>query len=439
MHALAIHLKKIGHQVTGSDDEIYSPAKENLQHAGLLPEKWGWYPERIHPDLDLVIVGMHAKKDNPELQRALELQIPIRSYPEWIYELAQQKQRVVITGSFGKTTTTALVVHVLQTLGYDVDFLIGGKIKGKASNLRLSATAPLIVLEGDEYPASPLHEKPKFLYYQPHMVAITGMAWDHLNVYPSEAAYFRVFEQLVAQLPKAGTLVYPQGEKQIERWIHTYLDKETHYVKSVKPLPVIRTRRGTVKTRIGVYEGRVPLIGAHNFFNLAFAWAICEEFAISPPEFLGAIETFPGVEARLETLYQDEQIHIIRDFAHTPEKLKASIQAVKKFLKPKHLLILYELHSFSNFTPVFLSQFEKMLPRENTFLYLSPKVACKRGSESLEQWIQRFQTKKIPVLQSPDQLLEQLKERMLPHTTILVASSGHFDGFDFTQLVGNRK
>lgn len=436
MHALAIHLKKQGHEVTGSDDEIYSPAKENLERENLLPHTLGWNPERIHSNLDLVIVGMHAQKNNPELTQALKLQIPIKSYPELISELSQHKQRVVIAGSYGKTTTTALVIHVLQTLGYDFDFLIGGKIKGMDSNLRLSNSAPLIILEGDEYPASPLHPEPKFLYYQPHIAAITGIAWDHLNVFPSEEEYYHAFEKLIQNLPKAGTLIYPEKEKRIEKWCKTYLNKEAHYVKRVKPLPIIRTRRGIIKTRVGIYEGNVPLIGNHNFLNLALAWAICEEFAVSPAEFLGAIETFPGVEARMETLFQNEEFHLIRDFAHTPEKLNATIQAIKKFLKPKRLFILYELHSFSNFTKTFLSKFEKILPNKDTYLYISPKVAKKRGAGSaLNEWIKRFQAKGISILQSPEQILDLFTSKIPPHSTILIATSGNFDGIDFKKAI----
>ena len=150
MHNLALELHKKGYQVTGSDDEIFEPSKSRLEAAGLLPEKWGWYPERITSRLDAVILGMHAREDNPELQKAQELGIPIYSYPEYLYEQTKNKLRVIVGGSHGKTTTTSMIMHVLKTCGIEFDYMAGALLEGFDTMVHLSDRSKIAVFEGDE-------------------------------------------------------------------------------------------------------------------------------------------------------------------------------------------------------------------------------------------------------------------------------------------------
>ena len=364
MHNLALALHQQGHIVTGSDDEIYEPSRTRLQTQGLLPDATGWFPTRIHAGLSAVIVGMHARKDNPELARAQELGLPVYSYPEFIFRNSQHKQRVVIAGSHGKTTITAMILHVLAFQGKSFDYLVGAQVPGFETMARLSDDsrgqgAPTIVIEGDEYPASPIDARPKFLLYQPHIALISGIAWDHVNVYPTYEEYVDQFELLADETPKAGTLIFDKtddmlnviGEK--DRPDVQKIAYEAHPADVIDGQTVLLTKSGQ----------RVPVLvfGEHNLKNLAGAMAVCDRLGITDDEFYAAIASFKGAARRLEKIETTDGRLVFRDFAHAPSKVEATTRAVKEQYPGKKLLAVVELHTFSSLNKAFLPQYRGKL------------------------------------------------------------------------------
>ena len=360
MHNLALALHQQGHTITGSDDEIYEPSHSRLVAQGLLPNPMGWYPARIHAGLSAVIVGMHARKDNPELARAQELGLPVYSYPEFIFQNSQHKQRVVVAGSHGKTTITAMILHVLQFHGKSFDYLVGAQVAGFETMARLTDDsrgqgAPTIVIEGDEYPASPIDLRPKFLLYQPHIVLISGIAWDHVNVYPTYDQYVDQFELLADAMPKAGTLIFDKtddmlnviGEK--DRPDVQKVPYEAHPAEVISEQTVLLTKAGN----------RVPILvfGEHNLKNLAGAMAVCDRLGTTDEEFYAAIGSFTGAARRLEKVENTDGRLVFRDFAHAPSKVEATTRAVKEQFPDKKLLAVVELHTFSSLNKSFLSQY----------------------------------------------------------------------------------
>ena len=364
MHNLALALHEQGHSITGSDDEIYEPSRSRLLEQGLLPDPMGWLPARIHAGLSAVIVGMHARKDNPELARAQELGLPVYSYPEFIFQNSQHKQRVVIAGSHGKTTITAMILHVLQFHGKSFDYLVGAQVAGFETMARLTDDsrgqgAPTIVIEGDEYPASPIDLRPKFLLYQPHIALISGIAWDHVNVYPTYEGYVDQFELLADAMPKAGTLIFDKtddmlnviGEK--DRPDVQKVPYEAHPAEIIDGQTVLLTKSGQ----------RVPILvfGEHNLKNLAGAMAVCDRLGLTDDEFYAAIGSFTGAARRLEKVASADGRLVFRDFAHAPSKVEATTRAVKEQFPDKKLLAIVELHTFSSLNKAFLSQYRGKL------------------------------------------------------------------------------
>ena len=364
MHNLALALHEQGHSITGSDDEIYEPSRSRLLAQGLLPDAMGWFPARIHAGLSAVLVGMHARKDNPELARAQELGLPVYSYPEFIFQNSQHKQRVVIAGSHGKTTITAMILHVLQFHGKSFDYLVGAQVAGFETMARLTDDsrgqgAPTIVIEGDEYPASPIDLRPKFLLYQPHIALISGIAWDHVNVYPTYEGYVDQFELLADAMPKAGTLIFDKtddmlnviGEK--DRPDVQKVPYEAHPAEIIDGQTVLLTKSGQ----------RVPILvfGEHNLKNLAGAMAVCDRLGLTDDEFYAAIGSFTGAARRLEKVASADGRLVFRDFAHAPSKVEATTRAVKEQFPDKKLLAIVELHTFSSLNKAFLSQYRGKL------------------------------------------------------------------------------
>ncbi len=364
MHNLALALHQQGHTITGSDDEVYEPSRSRLLAQGLLPDPMGWVPGRIHAGLSAVIVGMHARKDNPELARAQELGLPVYSYPEFIFQNSQHKQRVVIAGSHGKTTITAMIMHVLQFHGKSFDYLVGAQVAGFETMARLTDDsrgqgAPTIVIEGDEYPASPIDLRPKFLLYQPHIALISGIAWDHVNVYPTYDQYVDQFELLADAMPKAGTLIFDKtddmldviGEK--DRPDVQKVPYEAHSADIVDGQTVLITKAG----------GHVPIrvFGEHNLKNLAGAMTVCDRLGITDDEFYAAIASFTGAARRLEKVATADGRLVFRDFAHAPSKVEATTRAVKEQFPDKKLLAVVELHTFSSLNKAFLPQYRGKL------------------------------------------------------------------------------
>lgn len=436
MHNLAIALHRKGYQITGSDDEIYEPSHSRLKKEGLLPTKEGWYTENISTDLDAVVLGMHARKDNPELARAKELGLKIYSYPEYIYQQSQQKERVVIAGSHGKTTTTAMIMHVLQYLGKKFDYVIGAAVEGFETTVRLSEDAPVILIEGDEYLTSPDDPTPKFLHYHHHIALISGIAWDHMNVYPNFDDYVRQFEELAVQTPKSGTLIYCEE------------DNLTTIVANARKLPEdvlaleYRTHPYTVKnnqTFLNTDHGdfTLQIFGKHNMQNLSGAKAVCSRLAVTEKEFYQAIQSFKGASKRLEIVSQNEFSTFFRDFAHAPSKVQATINATKEQFESRLLVACAELHTFSSLNKNFLQQYKNTMDKADiAIVYYSPKTVEHKRLEAIseQEILQAFDRKDLKVFTDSEKLKAFLLEISWKNKNLLMMSSGTYDHIDFGVL-----
>ena len=434
MHNLAIALARQGYHITGSDDEIFDPAKSHLAEYGLLPEKTGWFPEKIHSGLDAVILGMHARADNPELEQALHLGLKIYSYPEYVYEQSTDKQRVVIAGSHGKTTITAMVMHVLQQYNRKFDYLIGANVEGFEVMVKLSEDAPLIIIEGDEYLASPQNRQPKFLFYQHHIGLISGIAWDHINVFPTFEEYVKAFETFAENTPKSGTLIYAEdddlasviGRKERPDVQAIGYDAHPHVIKEGKTYLI--TEGGEVA---------VAVFGEHNMKNLAGAKAVLTKIGIEEQEFYRAIGTFKGAIRRLERISDNETAAIFRDFAHAPSKLSATIQAVKQQFPERQLVACLELHTFSSLNRQFINQYKNTFNQpETAVVYYNPETAVHKKIEVLSETDIRkaFNRPDLQIFTDSGLLRDFLKNTEWHQKNLLMMSSGNFDNLDFQQL-----
>ena len=351
MHNMALALHGKGYQVTGSDDEIFEPSKTRLKNKGLLPETMGWDAKRITKDIDCVVLGMHARKDNPELLRAQELGLTIYSYPEYIYEQSKDKKRVVIAGSHGKTTITAMVLHVLTVNNVDCDYMVGAKLEGFDTMVKLTKEAPVIILEGDEYLSSPTDRRPKFIHYRPHVALMSGIAWDHINVFPTFPEYCYQFELLVDVMEKDGTLIYFDGDENIQAIVKK---------KNVRSIPYNShpnvVKDGKTSLLAGGKELPMKIFGQHNLQNLSGAMLICKELGLSDEQFYTAIASFKGAAKRLEWVAGNDTCDVYKDFAHSPSKLKATTKAVKDQFPKRRLVACMELHTFSSLNEEFLKK-----------------------------------------------------------------------------------
>ena len=427
MHSLAITLKRNGYRVSGSDDEVYEPSRSKLSAAGLLPEKMGWYPEKIQSNLSCVILGMHAKKDNPEIERALEIGLPIYSYPTFIARLCKNKHRMVIAGSHGKTTTTAIVMHVLRELNCSFDYLVGANVPGVDSCLRLS-NAPLIVIEGDEYPSSALDSYPKLLRYNHHLGLITGISWDHINFYPTFDTYTQTFERFADATPKAGALLYNEEDKLCV----SICEKERTDVSNLSyNAPKYEVEDGI--TYLIEEEKRYPIqiFGAHNMSNIGGALALLGQLSLPRADCIEAICSFSGVEHRLHCLQREESSCVYQDYAHAPSKVAATTEALKAQYPKQRLAAILELHTFSSLDASFINQYENSLQAaELAIVYINPKVLEKRGEHSFTQERLRkaFAHKHLYYITDKDDILSTLQRQHLSVQTYLFMSSGTFGG-----------
>lgn len=437
MHNLAIALHAQGHTVSGSDDEIYDPAKTRLAKLGLMPDKEGWDESRIHADLDAVVVGMHAKKDNPELLKAHELGIKVYSFPAFIFEHSRSKQRVVICGSHGKTTITSMILYVLKGLGRDFDYLVGGQVEGFETMVRLSDKAPVIILEGDEYLTSPEDPRPKFLVYQPHLAVISGIAWDHINVFPTEENYNRQFELLVQSMPKAGMLVYNEEDKKVKKIVKEHGDKESLYLNPYKT-PDSKIRDGKHNVKLAGERTSVSVMGRHNMANLAAAWEVCRLLAVEPEDFLRLIASFTGAAKRLEKVYDEAGNTIFKDFAHSPSKVKATTEAVAEMYKKKNVVACLELHTFSSLNKDFLGQYKATLKAvSNKIIFINEHTLKMKNYPpiSREELVAAFGDKNIRYATNIEELKKHLQEvRAAKDNVFLMMSSGNFAGEDLEGL-----
>lgn len=434
MHNLAIALKLKGHQVTGSDDEIFEPSKSRLASHGLLPEKEGWYPEKISKEIDAVILGMHARKDNPELIKAQELGLSIFSYPEYIYEQNKDKQRIVIAGSHGKTTITSMILHVLKFNNKKFDYLVGAQIQGFDTMVKLSHDAPIIVIEGDEYFSSPLDLKPKFLHYQHHIGLISGIAWDHVNVFPTFDDYVKQFDLFADSTPKGGMLVFCENDDlatvicRKEREDVTTLSYQTHKHKIINGQTYLLTDGGEVPVKV---------FGDHNMKNLNGAKAVCSRIGISSEQFYKAIQSFEGAANRLELLGQGDSTVVFKDFAHSPSKLKATTKAVKSQYPDRNLVACMELHTFSSLNKEFLKQYQNTFKSaDEAIVYFNPKTIEHKKLEpiSIEDVKNAFNDASLNVFTDSLQFEQYLLKKNWKNTNLLLMSSGNFNGLNLKEL-----
>ena len=438
MHNLAIALHLKGYHVTGSDDEIFDPAKSRLQRYGLLPESYGWYPERITPDLDAIVLGMHARADNPELLRAQELGIRIYSYPEYLYEQSKDKTRVVIGGSHGKTTTTAMILHVLQHCGIEADYMVGAQLEGFEVMVRLSHTAKVMVIEGDEYLTSPIDRRPKFHLYKPHVAIVTGIEWDHINVFPTFEIYKDQFAHFVNLIEPDGRLIYCNDDAEVRDV--ALKNTRTDIVKQPYDVPPHEVVEGITYLTA---NGRVPLkvFGRHNLLNLTAARYACNALGISDVQFDEAISSFGGASKRLELVKKSDSSAVYKDFAHAPSKLRATIAAMKEQYPDRRLVACMELHTFSSLTAEFLKQYAGTMDRADVpMVYYSQHALQLKKLPNLdpEQVRAAFANDKVRVFtdskQMVDAVLQTFKQSGNQAINLLMMSSGNFDGIDFKQL-----
>lgn len=430
MHQLAIALHKKGYIVTGSDDEVFEPSRTNLYNEGLLPEKEGWYPEKITSDINAIILGMHAKEDNPELIRAKELELSIYSFPEYIYKESRNKKRVIIGGSHGKTTTTAMIMHVLQKMQQSFDYLVGAKLNGFQQSVSIT-NAPIIICEGDEYPASTLEKRPKFHFLFPHIAVLTGIAWDHINVFPTYDIYLEQFRIFIKKIEPNGYLVYNATDNDLLKLIQSNLRKDIQYIPY--ELPTHRTINGKTQFTIENYSTTLNVFGDHNLLNLHAAYHVCTLLGMTTADFIQSIASFSGAAKRLELLYEKNEKRIYRDFAHAPSKVKATIQAVKQQFPHQPLIALLELHTYSSLQKHFLPQYAHSLDAANeaAIFYSQHALMLKRLPNINKEDVQQgFANSKIVILNTTDALEKWLAQYKNKNANFLLMSSGNYDGVD---------
>lgn len=432
MHNLAIALHKKGFKVSGSDDLIFEPSAGRLSRFGIFPEKLGWHEESITPDLDAVILGMHALTDNPELLRAQELGIKIYSYPEYIYEQTKDKLRVVIGGSHGKTTITSMILHVLNYYEKDFDYLVGAQLEGFDTMVKVTDSAPLIIIEGDEYLASPIDRRPKFHLYKANIAVISGVAWDHVNVFPTFENYLHQFELFIETIEPGGKLFYCENDKEL----HTLVgNSRKEIVKTGYEIPAHRVNNGI--TYLLPENLPLKIFGDHNLMNLSAAKLVCKEIGISEDNFNQAITSFKGAAKRLELLNAENNTNVYKDFAHSPSKLKATIEAVKSQFEERKLVACIELHTFSSLNKNFLLQYaDTMIRADNPIVYIDIKTfQQKKIKPFTEIDVQTaFNNDKLTFFDNASTLEQYLRGLNFDHANLLLMSSGNFGGMDLVKL-----
>lgn len=428
MHNLALAVsQREGYVVTGSDDEIFDPALTHLRDAGLLPPEMGWHPERITPDIDAIILGMHAREDNPELVRARELGLKIYSFPEYLYYETRNKTRIVVAGSHGKTTTTAMILYALQHLGIEADYMVGAQIEGFERMVRLSDTARYAVFEGDEYLTSPLDLRSKFLWYHPQVAIITGIAWDHINVFPTFPEYVDTFRKFVDSIEENGTFIYYAGDDNLRALA-------SHARKDIRCIPY------------SGYTGEVEMqvFGRHNMQNLEAACHACEAIGVKADDFYRTLAGFKGASNRLEKIGETETSVAYKDFAHAPSKLRATINAVREKYPEKKLIACMELHTFSSLMADFLPQYKGCMAEADTALvYFNPKVIEHKRLTPItaEEVAEAFGTNNVKVFTDSQAMQDYLRTLSYDNTALLMMSSGTFDGIrvnDFANELLNK-
>lgn len=432
MHQLAIALQKKGYQVTGSDDEIFDPARSVLAAQGLLPAKTGWDTAAITPDLDVVIVGMHARADNPELVKAQTLGLPIYSFPEYIYQESKDKTRVAIGGSHGKTSTTAMVMHILSETGKAFDYLVGARLQGFDQSVQIT-DAPILIAEADEYPASALKPVPKFHFLYPHIAVITGIAWDHINVFPTFDFYLEQFRIFIQRIEPAGILIYNGSDAVLKALVEGENRADIRFAPYT--IPPHEITNGITHVELEGIKTSLQVFGDHNLLNLHAAFLVCRALGLQASQILQAASSFTGAAKRLERLYQDpdQALSIFRDFAHAPSKVKATIEAVKRQFADRKLVAVLELHTYSSLNADFMEQYKgAMDDADQAIVFYTPHaLEMKKMAPLPEQSvIKGFAKPGLQIVHDKQDLEKILRGSTLNNTNILLMSSGNYDGLD---------
>ena len=429
MHNMALALYKKGYIITGSDDEIYEPAKSRLEKYGLLPTKMGWDVNNIHEGLDAIILGMHARIDNPELIKAKELGIKIYSFPEYMYEQTKDKLRIIVGGSHGKTTTTAMILHVLQKCNVEFDYLVGSKLDGFETMVGLSNSSKIAVFEGDEYLTSAIDLRPKFHVYKGDIGIITGIAWDHINVFPTFENYIEQFKIFVEALPENGSIIYSHNDYEVEKLIGAanIKAKKIPYVT-----PSFEVKGGVVYIKPNQTEVALKFFGTHNLQNMMAAKHACNAAGVGEEQFYEAIQSFKGTAKRLETIFESINTLIIRDFAHAPSKLKATVNAVRELNPERKLIAVYELHTFSSLNKDFLPQYHNSMQAADVKAVLFSKHALEMKKMPMlnEAEVAAEFGNDVKVFTDKNELSKFIKSHYTQNENLLLMSSGTFDGMD---------
>ncbi|CAA7390393.1 UDP-N-acetylmuramate--L-alanine ligase [Chryseobacterium fistulae] len=433
MHNLAIALKDKGYHVTGSDDAIFEPSKSRLEIKGILPQEMGWFPDKITPNIDAVILGMHAHQDNPELAKAKELGLKIYSYPEFLYEQSKNKTRVVIAGSHGKTTITSMILHVLNFHQKDVDFMVGAQLEGFDCMVKLTQDNDFMVLEGDEYLSSPIDLRSKFLLYQPNIALLSGIAWDHINVFKTFDDYIEQFRKFVASITPGGVLVYNEEDAEVVKVV----DAAENYFRKIPyktPEYEINNDQVYLKTEMG--DIPLSIFGAHNLLNLEGARHICQQLGIMDESFYEAIMSFKGASKRLEKVEREDKGTLYKDFAHAPSKVKATVKAFKEQFKKEKTYGFLELHTYSSLNPIFLEQYDHAMDGldEAIVFYSEDALKIKRMEPISPELIQeKFKNNHLKVFTKAEDLHAYWNTLDKATGAYLMMSSGNFGGLDLTK------
>jgi UDP-N-acetylmuramate: L-alanyl-gamma-D-glutamyl-meso-diaminopimelate ligase len=431
MHNLAIALHLKGYNVSGSDDEIFEPSRTRLEKYGLLPENYGWFPERIKPELDAVIVGMHARSDNPELHRARKENIKIFSFPEYLYEQTKNKKRVVIAGSHGKTTITSMIMHVLKESGKKFDYMVGSRLEGFEAMVGLSEESEIAIFEGDEYLTSPLDKRPKFLHYHADIGLISGIAWDHMNVFPDFDIYVDQFAMFIRSINKNGALIYNQDDKETNKLVKKEFCSPIK--EPYKAMEYSVDENGTtIKFESEAYT--LKIFGLHNMENMAGALKVSQLLGINQKQFLHAMKSFKGAGKRQELLAKNEKTSVYLDFAHAPSKVRATVSAFKERFPGKKLMAVLEIHTFSSLNKDFLPQYKGSLDKaDEVLVFYSPEVVKHKKLEAISPEFVKacFGNTKLKVITSKEELKDLIQEKSGKEGVLLLMSSGNFGGIEF--------
>ncbi len=434
MHNLALALHNKGYQVTGSDDEIFEPSKGRLAAKGLLPQEYDWFPEKVTSALDAVILGMHAKPDNPELLKAKELGITIYSYPEFLYEQSKTKTRVVIGGSHGKTTITSMILHVMHYHNKEVDYMVGAQLEGFDTMVHLTETNDFIVLEGDEYLSSPIDRRPKFHLYKPNIALLSGIAWDHINVFPTFENYVEQFSIFLNEITEGGAIIYNEEDVEVKKVVEASTNTIKKYPYRTPDYEVVDG-----ETLLETPEGPMPIevFGKHNLNNLEGARWICQLMGVDVEDFYEAIASFKGASKRLEKIAETPTSIAYKDFAHSPSKVKATTEALKNQYPQRKLIACLELHTYSSLNPEFLTEYQGALDAaDEAVVFYSPHAVEIKKLEAIshEQIEDAFKREDLIIYTDPKGFKDYLFSQNFEDSSLLLMSSGNYGGLDFNEV-----